>query len=213
MRRSMHVVCAGCLCCVACLFAAAPEPAAVQGPNQWTAQVRAEPLREVRVWAGPQGGPIRFWYTILSIENATAWDIDFYPQADLLTDTLQIVPAGRGVPADLFRIIKARHGADYPLLEDLPATGTKILRGRDNARDFAVVWADFDRTARAASLFIAGLSNETAVIGHPTDRDQMGRPTQVFLKKTLQLDFALQGESDLRSDEDVQFLASRWVMR
>ena len=200
MRRSMSRIAVVCLCCVGSGYAAAPQPAAVQGPNRWTLRVTAEPLRQVVVPAGLQAEPMRFWYTVLSIENATGRDVDFYPQADLLTDTFQLVPAGKGVAADVLQGIKVRHAANYPLLEELPATGTAVLQGRDHARDFAVIWPDFDPKAKAVALFIAGLSNETAVIDHPTDRDQNGRPVEVFLKKTLELDFAVQGESYLRTD-------------
>jgi hypothetical protein len=199
--------------CTTYLCLAAPEPAIVQGPNQWTAHIRFEPLRQMTLSTPLQLEPSRFWYTILSIENDTGSDIDYYPQADLLTDTLQLVPAGKAVPPEVFPLIKARHTGTFPFLEDLPITGTRILQGHDHARDFIVIWPDFDIMTHAVSLFFAGLSNETAVIDHPIAREQTGRPTKVFLKKTLQLDFSLWGASNLRRDEDIQFVASHWIMR
>jgi len=212
MRRSVYGMSVVWLCAAAVGYAA-PQPAIVQAPSQWTAKVGVEPLRPITLRVGEQDHARRFWYTILRVENSMARDVDFYPQADLMTDTFELVPTGRAVPSDLCQIIKARHTGTYPLLEDLPFLGTKILQGRDHARDFAVIWPDFDPKAKAVTLFISGLSNETVVIDHPTARDQTGKPAKVFLRKTLQLDFALQGESDLRGDEDIRFITSRWVMR
>ena len=212
MKMLMHRVFAACLC-TASVGMAAPQPAIVQAPNQWTVSVRFEPLRQVSLAATQTGQPRRFWYAIVSIENATSRDIDFYPQADLLTDTFQLVGAGNNVPAGVFQIIKAQHAGLYPLLEEFPAAGSAVFQGHDHARDFAVIWPDFDTKARTVSLFIGGLSNEAVVIDHPIARDQAGSPLKVFLKKTLAIDFELRGDSALRSDGDVEFVASRWVMR
>jgi len=212
MIRSMSRI-HGIWLCTTYLCLAAPQPATVQGPNQWTAHVRFEPLQEMTLSTQLQVEPSRFWYTILSIENGTSLDIDYYPQADLLTDTLQLVPAGKAVPPEVFPLIKARHTRSFPFLEDLPIIGTKILQGHDHARDFLVIWPDFDLKTHAVSLFFTGLSNETAAIDHPIAREQTGRPAKVFLKKTLQLDFSLLGASNLRKDEDVQFIDRHWIMR
>ena len=201
------------LLCGAAAGFAAPRPAIVQAPQQWTAQAMVEPLRMVVLPAPGLGAPGRYWYTVLSVENTASRAIDLYLQADLLTDGFDLIPAGRSVSPEAFRIVKARHRGTYPFLEDLPVTGTKVLQGPDHARDFAVIWPDFGPEVKAVSLFIGGLSNETVAIDHPTAKDPSGKPTKVFLKKTLQLDFTLRGESDLRVDENVQLAASRWVMR
>jgi hypothetical protein len=211
MKRSICPVLV--LLCGAAAGFAAPRPAIVQGPQQWTARVMVEPLRMVVLPAAREGSPGRYWYVVLSVENTASRAIDLYLQADLLTDSFDLVPADRSVPPEVFRIVKARHAGTYPFLEDLPVTGTRILQGPDHVRDFAVIWPDLNPEVKAVSLFIGGMSNETVAIDHPTAKDPSGTPTKVFLKKTLQLDFTLKGESDLRGDENVQLAVSRWVMR
>ena len=48
------------------LCVAAPKPAIVQGPGQWTVEVKFEQPRQlVLPWGG--NGPARYWYTILTL--------------------------------------------------------------------------------------------------------------------------------------------------
>lgn len=194
------------------LCVAAPEPAIVQRPGQWTLDVRYEhPQQLVLPW-GPTGGQV-FWYTIVRVTNRTGMDVEFYPKCDLMTDTFQIVPAGRGVPPIAFEMVRQRHASEYPLLESLQSVPNRMLEGEDNARDVAVIWPDFDPQAASFHVFISGLSNETAVIPHPVARDTNGDPVPVYLRKTLELDYALRGDPVLRSAVEVVYRGQSWVMR
>jgi len=195
---------------VSAICCAAPEPAVVQGPSLWTAEVRFEPLRQLAFRRNGTGDTVRFWYTILTIENNCGVDIDFHPLCDLMTDTFQIIPAGKRVPPQVFDTIKARHATRYPLLEPIASARSRILQGEENAIDVAIVWPDFDIRAKRVQLFISGLSNETARINLPTAAPGSG---QVYLRKTLELDFQFKGDSVWRSDEDIVLAGRRWVMR
>ena len=194
------------------LCVAAPEPAVVQKPGQWTVQVRYEhPQQLVLPWG--ENGPSRFWYTILTITNRTGQDVEFYPRCELMTDTFQILPAGTGVPPVVFDRIKQRHAAAYPFLEPLEGVGNRLLQGEDNAKDIAVIWRDFDPQATGFTVFITGLSNETAAVKHPVARDDLGLPVFVFLRKTLAVDYKLRGDPALRSSVEVAYEDQNWVMR
>jgi len=198
---------------VAGLCVAAPRPAVVQRAGHWTVTVRYEhPQQMVMPW-GP-GGQSRFWYMIVTVTNRTGQDVDFYPKCDLLTDTFQIVPSGRGVTPAVFEAIRQRHQGQYPFLESLQAAGNRLLQGEDHARDIAIVWPDFDTQAFGFKVFISGLSNETAVVPHPVAVDQAsGRPVPVYLRKTLELTYALQGDPALRPAVEVVYKGQDWVMR
>ncbi|MBN2129337.1 MAG: hypothetical protein JW741_07560 [Sedimentisphaerales bacterium] len=194
------------------LCVAAPEPAVVQKPGQWTVQVRYEhPQQLVLPWG--EKGPSRFWYTILTLTNRTGQDVEFYPRCELMTDTFQILPAGTGVPPMVFDRIKQRHAAAYPFLEPLEGVENRLLQGEDNAKDIAVIWRDFDPQASGFTVFITGLSNETAAVRHPVARDDLGLPVFVFLRKTLAVDYKLRGDSALRSSVEVAYEDQSWVMR
>ena len=202
------------LAVIACVSVAAPQPAIVQGPNDWTVEVTFEHPQQIMLKTGPQDKPTRFWYTLITLTNKTNRDVDFYPLCELMTDTFQIIPAGKAVPAAVvFERIRKRHQSKYPFLELLEKTSSKVLQGADNAKDIAIVWPDFDPKAKGIKLFLAGLSNETVVIDHPVAKDQTGKPVRVFLRKTLELSYTLGGDPAFRSDVKMIHKGKRWIMR
>ena len=95
----------------------------------------------------------------------------------------------------------------------LDLAGNKVLSGIDNTKDIAIIWPDFDQKAKEVTLFIAGLSNETAVIEHPLDKDSEGKPKKVYLRKTLALKYAIGGDEKLRDQAKLAYKAKSWVMR
>ena len=130
-----------------------------------------------------------------------------------MTNTLQVISAGQGTAPIVFEQIKKRHQSKYPFLESLEKTNSKVLQGEDNSKDIAIIWPDFDTNAKNIKLFVAGLSNETVVIDHPTAKDKNGNAVKVFLRKTLQLDYDLKGDPAFRSQAKLIYKGKRWIMR
>ena len=130
-----------------------------------------------------------------------------------MTDTFQIIPAGKNVPSLVFKEIKQRHQLKYPYLEALSKTDNILLQGEDNTKDIAIIWPEFDIKARKITIFITGLSNETAVVENPLSKDENGEPTKIYLRKTLELNYALKGDPALSTNIGVSFLSKRWIMR
>lgn len=192
---------------------AAPEPAIVPGLGDWTVDVTFEHPQQIVLRLSGDNKPRRFWYTLITLTNKTNRDVDFYPRCELMTDTFQIMPAGKDVPGVVFERIKKRHQSRYPFLEALEKSGNKILQGEDNAKDITVIWPDFDAQAKNIKVFIAGLSNETVAIDHPVAKDKSGKPVKVFLRKTLELSYNLGGDQALRSDARLTYSGKRWIMR
>lgn len=198
----------------ACVCFAAPEPAVVPGPGIWTLNTVFTHPQQIVLQSVDGDRLVRFWYVILTVTNKTNQDVGFYPKCDLMTDTFQIIPAGMGVPTLVFEQIKRRHRDQYPFLEQLEETSNRILQGEDNTKDIAVIWQDFDAKASNIKIFISGLSNETAVIDHPVAKDkETGGPIKVYLRKTLELNYALKSDAAMRSDTGLDFKDKRWIMR
>jgi len=191
------------------LYAAVPEPAIVPAPGDWTLEVRFEHPQQIIL----PGTHQRYWYMILTLTNRSGVDVDFYPTCVLMTDTLQLVPAIKGVSAVLFEKIKIRHQGRYPFLQLVENVSDKILQGEDNTVDIVVIWPDFDPNARGFDIFICGLSNETAVVYNPVQTDADGDPVKVYLRKTLRLGYKLSGDPAFRSDQKLTFEGKSWVMR
>jgi len=198
---------------ITCVCKAAPEPAIIPAEGQWTLDMEFTHPQQITLPQGSGKKPAQFWYTIITLTNNTDNDVDFYPKCDLMTDSFQIIPAGKFVSPVLFEQIKKRHKSRYPFLEPLNNAGIKVLQGEDNMKDIAVIWPDFDVQTNGVKLFITGLSNETAVVSHPILKDEMGEQLQVFLRKTLELSYSLRGDQALRSSASFAFQGKRWIMR
>jgi hypothetical protein len=212
MKRFLYGI-LGVWAIIVCVSLAAPEPAIVPAPGQWTLDMEYTNPMEITLPLGSDKKPLKFWYLIITLTNNTGKDVDFYPKCDLMTDSFQIVPAGKFVSTVLFDQIKKRHKSRYPFLELLDQAGTKILQGEDNAKDIAVIWPDFDAQATRVKLFITGLSNETATVNYPILKDETGEPKKVFLRKTIELNYSLRGDPALRTSASFEFQEKRWIMR
>lgn len=213
MMKRVFCGIAGVLAATACLCLAGPEPAIVPDPGQWTVNIEFTHPQQVVFGHGLDNHPTRFWYTIITLTNHTGYDVDFYPKCDLMTDSFHVVAAGKFVSSSIFDQIKNRHRSRYPFLEPLHNAGNKILEDVDNTKDIAVIWPDFDTQAKNIKLFITGLSNETAVVNHPVSKDRNSEPVKIFLRKTLELNYALRSDAALRSNVSLVYKGKRWIMR
>jgi len=192
---------------------AAPEPSILSKPGEWTADVQFEPIQQITLPVPGSSSPQRFWYVILTITNNTGQDVGFYPKCELMTNTLEIIPSEKGVPGYVFDRIKIRHQGQYSFLESLKQTSRQLLQGENHTKDIAVIWPDFDAKSKGISLFITGLSNETAVIYPPGLLDENGDKKAVFLRKTLKIDYKLSGDAAFRSNAKIDLSGKSWVMR
>jgi hypothetical protein len=193
---------------------AAPTPAAVQKEGQWTLDVRYSQPLQISVRLPGQQGLKRFWYTILTLtNNATKEEVPLMLQCQLVTDTFKTLPAGKDVRREVFEKIKLRHQGQYPFLESMDFKDTRLRKGTDNARDIVIIWPDFDSAAKRVNLFIAGLSNEATAVDHPTQKDADGKPTKVYLQKTLQLIYGNPTDPALQSQASLVPIKQDWVMR
>ncbi len=197
---------------IACVSFAAPEPAIIPGPRDWTLDVTFEHPEQIVVRT-EQGKSLRFWYTIVTLTNKSGRDVDFFPNCELMTDTFHILPAGKSTPTGVFEGIKRRYQRKYPFLEALDKAGNRMLEGEDNAKDIAVIWPDFDEKVKNIKVFISGLSNETAAIDHPVAKDAEGKAIKVYLRKTLELSYSVSGDPALRSYAKLSYKDKRWIMR
>jgi len=199
--------------CVTCLWAY-PEPAIVPAARDWTLDVVYDQPQQITVKMPGTGQNKRFWYIILTMtNNSDNLDVPFYTDCALMTDTFQVVSAGKGVTQAVFDKIKLRHQGKYPYLEPLEHTDNRVLQGSDNTRDIAIIWPDFDPNAKNVTLFITGLSNETAVIDHPMKTDESGNPLKIYLRKTLALNYSIGGDAKLHATAKLAYKTKKWVMR
>lgn len=203
---------------------AAPEPALVPPPGVWQLDIElhGEP-RQITVnlpgdralsKTAQQPQTRRYWYLLYTVVNNTGQDVEFYPQFELITDTLKLYQAGARERRPVFEAIREQHERAVPLIEPESMLTGKILQGDDNARDSVAIFEDFDPNAREVAIFAVGLTNETVKIDHPTDLDpQTSKPRQVLLRKTLCLKYQVPGDVHRLQNRVMLYRNRDWIMR
>ena len=198
-----------------CISLAAPKPAVVQGPNQWTLETKFTHPQQIVLKQALDNKNVRFWYTIITITNNSGKDVEFYPKCELVTDTFQIIPAGKKVGTQVFERIKERHAKQFPFLELLSKTDNRVLQGEDNTKDIAIIWPDFDSKAKSINIFITGLSNEIIELETPVKKigAQDAEQKKIYLRKTLSLKYDIKGNPVSIGGDALEYKGKTWIMR
>lgn len=200
---------------IAGVAVAAPKPALVPADGVWQLDIEfhGQP-QQITITMPGDAEPRSFWYLPYTITNNTDHEVRFYPQFDLLTDTLKLYHAGEGVRQPIFEAIRERYNSTIPLLEPESMITGRILLGADNARDSLVIFPDFDPEATSVSIFVAGLSNENVIVEHPTlTEDEEAQPKQVLLRKTLRMQYRIVGDAINPGQRVLLYHSLDWIMR
>ncbi len=162
-----------------------------------------------------------FWYLRYEVTNDTGEDREFTPVIDLTTNTGHIIRAGTNTPTLVYERIKALY--NQPLLKNMPAMAGRFLQGDDNAKMGVAIWPDFDGDAGQIDIFITGLSGEMQIVKLPNPVEQtvtdvdgnsvVEQVTEMVLRKTLKLTYALPGEKAARLTTPPTLISRQWVMR
>jgi hypothetical protein len=152
----------------------------------------------------PGKGPQAFWYLTYTVTNNTDQEQTFLPVFEMLTNDGQVLRSDRGVPAVVFDRIKERERKQF--LEPFHRIGGTLLVGEDQARDGVAIWPEPPGRMGRFSIFVEGLSGETATV-------KIGN-TEEILRKELQLNYHLRGDEVYRGEDELDVDSQRvWVMR
>ncbi len=192
---------------------AAPRPSLAPEPGLWQLDVQLhDQPQQISVVLPGNTEPTRFWYILYTVTNNTGEDVNFYPRADLFTDTLKTYTGGAKSRRQVFEAIRQRHESVIPLLETEGQVTGPILQGEDNARDTVAIFEDFDPQANKVQIFISGLSNETVQVNNPL-AGQPGQSDTVLLRKTLALEYQVPGDEYNPDKRVLLYRGRNWIMR
>ena len=183
----------------ACAIGAHPKPAPV--PYRWELDFEAGDLR---MYVDPSSRDA-YWYFTYTVTNRTGKDQLWAPNMVVFTDTGDILQAGRDVPTQITEdLLKLLGNA---LMQDQNDIIGDILQGKENAKDGLVIWPARNTKVNELSLFIAGISGETARVKNPESG------TEVILRKTLQRDYLIPGNAEARGNDPIDLVEQTWIMR
>jgi len=197
-------------------WAAVPQPAVA--PVSWELTFRYQDPQRVSVVLPGQSKPAVYWYMLYSVENAGEQEVDFYPQFELVTDTLRVVRSEIQVSPEAFQAIRCRSG--NPLLLTPEKVIGRLLCGKDRAKHGVAIWRDFDPKAKGFKVYVSGLSGEVARLKNPTfdpkrPEDAAKNRRYYVLRKTLVIPYKLPGSESTRilAVPERQIDRQKWIMR
>jgi len=181
------------------LAAAYPVPARI--PTRW--ELTFAP-GDLRLYVDDVSGR-PYWYFTYKVVNNTGQDRYWAPRFTLFTDSGEIVASGERVPSyietDLIALV------NNPYLERQNQVIGRIFVGEENAIEGLVAWPAESLDVNELSIFIGGISGETAEVAHPITGEKE------VLQKSLRRDYRIPGSAAARGDDPVEVVAHEWVMR
>jgi hypothetical protein len=207
---------------------AAPVPSVV--PKSWQLNFDFVDPQSITLKLPGQVKPQTFWYILYTVTNNTGQDVQFFPQFEVLTNTMQVLPGDPGINPAVFEAIKQRHRPTFPLLmEPVKALGP-LLQGPDNARSSVVIWPQFDIKANRFTVYVAGLSGESILLPNPNykrgqpeyEQKKLADGSEIkvsvnpkffTLRKTLAIRYILPGDEQTRASARAGLLDKEWIMR
>jgi len=156
----------------------------------------------------------RYWYALMTITNNTGKDIEFYPQAELYTNTFQTIIAGNDIRKTVFETIQRKYSSTIPFLQRQKRVTSLIRQGSDNAKDMVFIFKDFDDKATTVQIFISGLSNEGKHVAvNRKNSENKNKSKQVLLLKNLQLKYKVTGKQEDLFARKLRYVNRNWIMR
>lgn len=126
-----------------------------------------------------------YWYLPYRVTNNSGADRLFVPNTMVYTDAGQLVDANVDIPPAVYRAIAAE--LDNELLEPPSQVVGELLQGPDYARESVIIWPHFNTDVDRFTLFVVGLSGETASVEVP------GSDETELLRRTAALRFGTPG--------------------
>ena len=159
---------------------------------------------DLRLYVDPVDG-YAYWHVTYMITNRTGREQVWAPSFVLYTDAGEIVASGRGVATRVAMDIHDLLGNEF--LENQNEIIGEIFHGREHAKEGLVIWRADRIDVTDVSMFVAGISGETATVNNPITGEV------VVLRKTLQRDYIVPGDALPRGSRPVETVRQQWVMR
>jgi hypothetical protein len=170
-----------------------------------------------RITVNTPTGPKTYWYVLYRVINRTGKDVQFFPSARIVTNTLKVVDAGNGVHPDVYDAIGARHRLDFPFFAPPTRVTGLLLQGAANARESVAVFQPFDPEASGFKVYIHGLAGEKVRVNNtafdPTREESEDNPRSFLAQRTLEISYDLPGDRNTRASATPVRRDRQWVMR
>lgn len=182
-----------------------PEPGIIS--SSWVLDFEWETPKSIAI-TDPSGTVRWYWFMKYRVVNNTGQERLLVPEFDVSDDTGRIVAANQGISPMVYK--EVARVINNPLLESPTQVVGRLLQGRDHARESVAIWKAPYEDVDEMTVFVGGLSGETASIPHPAP-DRKGEMIQLRRSKMLQ--FAAPGYYENPQYQPLEISVERDVMR
>ena len=173
-------------------------------PKSWELKFEHSAPKRVLVKPEDSSVPRAYWYIAYTVTNETDKEQLFIPHFDLVTKDGAVIRSDKNIPRTVFDRIKRNEGND--LMTNHALIGGQLRLGQDEAKDGVAIWEEPESEMGNFSIFIDGISGETATVKGPDAKP-------VILRKTLQLNYLIRGDTQTSGQSEVVKQSQDWVMR
>lgn len=217
MRKPARAFLIGIAWCWTAAFAEAQVPQPARFPANWELDFAFHDPQALVITLPGDDRPSVFWYVLYRAENNTGRDIQYFPTAELVTESLEVVRGGENISPTVYDAIVERHRRTDPFLIVPGKTLGTFLQGEDNAKSSMMVFKDFNQNDNEFTIYFGGLSGEIQRVPNPRYRRSevatAEQPRYFTLRKTLAVKYRVPGDSQTRRQAGAQRLSQEWIMR
>jgi len=216
--------------CVSVPFLALAPPQAGPMPKSWNLEFHYTDPQRIALAVPGSSEPRAYQYLLYTVVNESGRDLEFYPSFEIMTGTGARLPSELGVSPVVLAAIKKRHAETHPFLRGQTEIIGRLLQTADQAKDGVAVWPDFSANSSKFTVFVSGLSGESADIPNPgfqpdkpqtvdekladgTTIPRTVNPKMFTLHRTLAIHYDLPGDARTRGAAAPVRTGQEWVMR
>ena len=200
---------------------AKPYPTPLIYSNSWSLKFEHSLPKRIVVQLPGEKLPKAYWYITYTVTNKTDREQMWLPTFEFLTEEGKVIQAdGKTIPGKVFDTIKEQEKNQF--LEPATKVAGTLRVGDAEAKESAAIWEEPEAELGHFSIFVSGLSGEVRqfkkVDGNlvelktGADFKEAGN-NLVILRKTLQLNFFINGDDVYPGQDVVNEKAEEWVMR
>ncbi len=201
--------------------AAKPYPIPAIYSGVWSLKFEHALPKRIVVEIPGQKLPKAYWYMTYTVTNKTDREQAWLPTFEFLTEEGKVIQSdGKSIPGKVFDTIKAQEKNQF--LEPFTKVTGQLRVGDAEAKESVIVWEEPEPELGHFSIFITGLSGEVRqfkkvdgnLVELKTGADfiEAGK-NLVILRKTLQLNFFINGDDIYPGQDVLNEKAEVWVMR
>ena len=197
---------AGLICVIPVSAGTKKAPAPADFPVSWQIDFKHGSAKRIVV------GNEAYWYLTYTVTNNTGQEQIWAPDFEMLSNDGKVIKSDHLIPVEVFEKIKSVERNRF--LEPANRVAGTLHQGEDQAKDGVAIWREPNPRMGEFQIFVGGLSGEAVKMTDDDGKEVKNDDgTPIFLRKTLQLNYAVYGDQYYPQRHQVHDLGQTWVMR